>query len=194
VAVLADPPGVDGDVAEARAGEDAGAAVALGQGRVDADRDVAVVPGLGEDGRGTEAFGVDEAGLEAGRAVLRGRVDARRVVADGVDFAGEDGDVASMRSFGIGTERLYWASFQPLPSFTSTPEPRQGPRLGVSSASSNQATAPSLEKKTLREVALKLHALPRVKKGLAQARNSSRVQRSVPSVPMKTATGVKWPK
>ena len=33
-------------------------------------------------------------------------------------------------ALGIGTDRLYWAIFQVVPSRTSTPLPRAGPRLG----------------------------------------------------------------
>src|ERR1700682_717971 len=96
-----------------------------------------------------------------------------------------------MRSLGIGTERLYCAIFQAAPVKKRTPDPRQGPRFGVSSVSSNQAKRLSGEKEIQRDTALKLHAFPFAKCGCAYLRNSSRVQRSDASVPRKTASGVK---
>ena len=97
---------------------------------------------------------------------------------------------SAKRSFGMGTERLYCATFQsPLASRTSTPEPRAGPRFGVSRSSSNQAMSPRTERS--RRVERKDHALPVAKRGCAYARNSGTVQRSLPSVPRNTPPSAK---
>ena len=60
------------------------------------------------------------------------------------------------------------------------------PVLGALGGRRVPALAPAL-----RDTEVKLQALPLAKKGFAHARNSSRVHRSVASVPRKTASGVK---
>ena len=73
------------------------------------------------------------------------------------------------------------AIFQAAPVKTRTPDPRQGPRFGVSSVSSNQAVLRSLEKSMCRSRGLKLQADFRLNCGFAHSRNSVTVQRSVAS-------------
>src|SRR4051794_22066291 len=74
---------------------------------------------------------------------------------------------SSKTPFGVGADRVYCAIDHVLPSKTSTPLPRLGPRFGVARSSSNHATRPSFEKLILRRTERKLHAFPFAKCGCA---------------------------
>src|SRR6185503_10326512 len=100
---------------------------------------------------------------------------------------------SSVTSLGIGMVRLYCVISHlpagPSPLRIKTPVPRHWPNLVFSKTSSNHATSPLGERLTLRFNGLYVHPLlfTIYPWSLAHLRNSPFVQRSVPSVPRKTA-------